>query len=58
MKDKTIIVPVLVLYLGLWVFTGTATSSAIAILEKVNASRNFPLVSGNSHSHTYVREKL
>jgi fumarate reductase subunit D len=38
MKDKTIIVPVLVLYLGLWVFTGTATSSAIAILEKVNAS--------------------
>ena len=38
MKDKTIIVPVLALYLGLWVFTGTATSSAIAILEKVNSS--------------------
>jgi len=38
MKDKTIIVPVLVLYIGLWVFTGTATSAAIATLEKVNAS--------------------
>jgi len=36
-KDKILIPIVLALYIGLWIFTGTATRVAIGMWERINA---------------------
>ena len=43
LKDRTVIVLALAVYLGLWVFTGTAEGTVISMWERVNWAVSSPL---------------
>ena len=43
LKDRTVIVLALAVYLGLWVFTGNAEGTVISMWERVNYIFSSPL---------------
>jgi len=57
MKDKTIIVPVLVLYICLWIFTGTATSAVNASISMLSTPLGIFLLLAGIVILTYVCAK-